>query len=66
MTFEPTKKQLFIFAGRKEEYLSDMWMYDIPGKQATQLFDNISTHGGPNPCFAQRAVIDPILKEIYV
>lgn len=66
MTYDPTKKKLFIFAGQKDDYLSDMWEYDIPSRQATQLFDNIANNGGPEACFAHRAVLDPVLKEIYV
>lgn len=66
MTYDPTKKKLFIFAGQKDDYLSDMWEYDVPSRQATQLFDNIANNGGPEACFAHRAVLDSVLKEIYV
>ena len=67
MVFEPNQKKLFIFAGQKDEtYLSDMWEYDVQSRGMTELFTNFSTSGGPDPCFSQRAVIDPALKEIYV
>ncbi|KAI5116498.1 hypothetical protein M0805_009923 [Coniferiporia weirii] len=66
MVFEPFKKKLFIFAGQKDDYLSDMWEYDIPSKTMNELFQNVTSVGGPEACFAQRAVIDPALKEIYV
>ncbi|KAL5507481.1 hypothetical protein ACEPAH_6937 [Sanghuangporus vaninii] len=66
MVFEPHQKKLFIFAGRKDEYLSDMWEYDLHSRTLTELFSNVTAVGGPEACFAQRAVIDPGLKEIYV
>lgn len=66
MLFEPNMKKLFIFAGQKEENLSDMWEYDLNTRSLTELFPNVGAVGGPEPCFAQRAVIDSALKEIYV
>lgn len=66
MIFEPNQKKLFIFAGQKDEYLSDMWEYDLQSKTLTELFSNATAVGGPEACFAQRAAIDPTLKEIYV
>ncbi|EJD02721.1 uncharacterized protein FOMMEDRAFT_156054 [Fomitiporia mediterranea MF3/22] len=66
MVFEPNMKKLHIFAGQKDDYLADMWEYDIQSKTLTELFSNVSTAGGPDACFAQRAVIDPSVKEIYV
>ncbi|KAL5523551.1 hypothetical protein ACEPAG_7724 [Sanghuangporus baumii] len=66
MVFEPHQKKLFIFAGQKDEYLSDMWEYDLHSRTLTELFSNVTAVGGPEACFAQRAVIDPGLKEIYV
>lgn len=66
MVHDPSAKKLFIFAGQKEDYLSDMWEYDIRSNTLTELFPNVTLSGGPEACFAQRAVIDPSLKEIYV
>ncbi|THH00239.1 hypothetical protein EW145_g7119 [Phellinidium pouzarii] len=67
MVFEPFKKKLLIFAGQKDEsYLADMWEYDIPSRTMDELFQNVTAVGGPEACFAQRAVIDPELKEVYV
>lgn len=67
MVLEPKAKQLFIFGGQREEkYLADMHVYDIATNISTELFANFTTAGGPDPCFTQRAVIDPLFKEIYV
>ena len=66
MLLEPIRKRLYILAGQKEEYLSDMWEYDIRSRSMTELFLNFTSAGGPDACFAQRAVLDPELKEVYV
>jgi hypothetical protein len=67
MVLEPKTKQLYIFGGQREErYLSDMHVYDIATNTSTETFSNFTTSGGPDPCFTQRAVIDPLYKEIYV
>ncbi|EAU90900.2 Mei4-dependent protein 6 [Coprinopsis cinerea okayama7 len=67
MVLEPKSKQLYIFGGQREQrYLADMYVYDINTGVSTELFSNFTTSGGPDPCFTQRAVIDPLLKEIYV
>ena len=67
MVLEPTSKTLFIFAGQREErYLSDMYAYNINTNTASELFSNFTAAGGPDACFTQRAVIDPVLKEMYV
>lgn len=66
MLLEPHQKKLFIFAGQKDDYLSDMWEFDIATKTLTERFQNVASVGGPEACFAQRAVIDPSLQEIYV
>ena len=50
----------------EDDYLSDMWEYDLNTRALTELFPNVTAVGGPEPCFAQRAVIDPALKEIYM
>ncbi|KAF9010759.1 Muskelin N-terminus-domain-containing protein [Cyathus striatus] len=66
MVLDPKSKILFIFAGQSDRYLSDMYAYDITTNTAVELFSNFSKAGGPDPCFTQRAVIDPELKEIFV
>ena len=68
MVFESTENALYIFGGMEdgERYLSDVQRYDLDTNTATELFSNFSTSGGPDKMFAQRAVIDPALKEIYV
>ncbi|KAJ4483838.1 Muskelin N-terminus-domain-containing protein [Lentinula aciculospora] len=67
MIFEPNTRQLFIFAGEREaKYLSDMYIYDIATNTATEVFSDFTSSGGPQPCFTQRAVIDPALQEIYI
>ncbi|KAL6298386.1 Muskelin N-terminus-domain-containing protein [Sparassis latifolia] len=67
MVLEPKSHTLFIFAGQRDDkYLSDMYAYHIPSGTVHELFSNFSVAGGPDPCFTQRAVIDPELREIYV
>ncbi|KAJ4493748.1 Muskelin N-terminus-domain-containing protein [Lentinula edodes] len=67
MILEPTTRQLYIFAGeRDEKFLSDMYIYDIATNTATEVFSDFTSSGGPQPCFTQRAVIDPTLQEIYI
>ena len=69
MLFEPSQKKLFIFAGQKDENMSnltDMWDFDIATKTLSERFQNVESVGGPEACFAQRAVIDTDLQEIYV
>ncbi|KAJ3783538.1 Muskelin N-terminus-domain-containing protein [Lentinula aff. detonsa] len=67
MIFEPTSRQLYIFAGEREDrFLSDMYIYDIATNNATEVFSNFTSSGGPQPCFIQRAVVDPSLQEIYI
>lgn len=67
MILEPTTRQLYILAGeRDEKFLSDMYTYDIATNTATEVFSDFTSSGGPQPCFTQRAVIDPTLQEIYM
>ncbi|KAF6763348.1 Mei4-dependent protein 6 [Ephemerocybe angulata] len=67
MVLEPNAKQLYIFGGQRDDrYLSDMHVYDITSNSSTELFSNFTASGGPDPCFTQRAVIDPVYKEIYI
>lgn len=67
MVLDPKNQSLFIFGGQRDEkYLSDMYSYHIPSGVITELYPNFTSIGGPDPCFTQRAVIDPELREIYV
>ena len=67
MVLDPKTQTLFIFAGRRDDkYMSDMYAFHIPTSTVTELFSNITAAGGPDPCFTQRAVIDPEKREIYV
>ncbi|KAF8624638.1 hypothetical protein AX15_005791 [Amanita polypyramis BW_CC] len=67
MLLDPNTRTLYIFAGQREGiFLSDMHAFDLNTHIATEIFSNSATIGGPNPSFAQRAIIDPDLKEIYV
>ncbi|EPQ57092.1 galactose oxidase [Gloeophyllum trabeum ATCC 11539] len=67
MVLEPNSKTLIIFAGQREEkYLSDMYTYHIETGTVTEVFSDYTMDGGPKPCFTQRAVLDPDLREIYV
>jgi hypothetical protein len=70
MVFEPNENALYIFGGIEdgERHLFDMHVFSLDTNTSTQLFSNFagSASGGPDKMFAQRAVIDPTLKEIYV
>lgn len=67
MVLDNKLQTLFIFGGQREEkYLSDMYAYHLPTNSVTELFSNFASCGGPDPCFTQRAVIDPELRAIYV
>ncbi|TFK53543.1 hypothetical protein OE88DRAFT_1655700 [Heliocybe sulcata] len=67
MVLEPDSKTLIIFAGQREEkYLSDMYTYHIETGTVAEVFADYTMDGGPKPCFTQRAVLDPELREIYV
>jgi len=67
MVLEPRSRKLYIFAGQaNDKYLSDMYVYDIATNTASEVFSNFTSAGGPDACFTQRAVIDPMLQEIYV
>lgn len=67
MVLDPKSQTLFIFAGQRDErYLSDMYAFHIPSNTVTELYSNFTSAGGPDPCFTQRAVIDPDKQEIYM
>lgn len=67
MVLDSINKTLYIFAGQREDkYLSDMYTYNIRTGIIIEIFSNFSAAGGPDPCFTQRAVIDPSLKELYM
>ena len=67
MVLDPKTQTLFIFAGQCDnKYLSDMYAYNISANTVTELFSNFTSAGVPDPCFTQRAVIDPDKQEIYV
>ena len=68
MVLEPITKQLYIFGGQRdhEQYLADMYIFDIPTNTSTRVYANATESGGPEPSFTQRAVIDPRFQEFYV
>ncbi|KAF8634267.1 hypothetical protein AX17_004224 [Amanita inopinata Kibby_2008] len=67
MLLDPRARILYIFAGQRDGvYLSDMYAYDLKSYTVTEIFPDSAVMGGPDPSFAQRAVIDPDLKEIYM
>jgi len=68
MVYDSLKRKLVMFAGQQESnrYLNDMWEYDLHRQTLIELTSNFTAAGGPEPCFAQRAVIDPELQEIYI
>ena len=67
MVLDPKSQTLFIFGGQRDDrYLSDMYAFHVPTSTVTELFSNFTLAGGPDPCFTQRAVIDPDKQEIYM
>lgn len=67
MVLDSKTHMLYIFAGQRDDrYLSDMYAYNVATNTATEIFSDFTASKGPNPCFTQRAVIDPSIKEIYV
>ncbi|KAG7098462.1 hypothetical protein E1B28_000408 [Marasmius oreades] len=67
MVLDPTTQTLFLFAGQHgDNFLSDLYSYDINTSTAKELSSNITACGGPEPSFSQRAVINPKAQEIYV
>lgn len=67
MVFEPTTRTLYIFAGQsRDRFLSDMYAYDVATGDCTELYSNFTAAGGPEASFAQRSLIDPQLKEMYM
>ncbi|KAK2464345.1 hypothetical protein APHAL10511_003802 [Amanita phalloides] len=67
MLLDPNTRLLYIFAGQREGiFLSDMYTFDLKTYTTTEIFPDSAAIGGPEPSFAQRAVIEPDLKEIYV
>jgi len=68
MVFEPNEHALYIFGGMEDSasHLSDMHAFNLDTNTSTELFSNFAASSGPDKMFAQRAVIDPTLKEVYV
>jgi hypothetical protein len=68
MVLEPNEHALYIFGGmeQNDRHLSDMHVFDLDTNTSVELFPNFAASGGPDKISAQRAVIDPTLKEIYV
>ncbi|KAF9526572.1 Muskelin N-terminus-domain-containing protein [Crepidotus variabilis] len=68
MVLDQFTKTLYIFAGKRnnDDFLADMYSYDIRTGSSTEIFSNFTTAGGPGASSTQRAAIDPTLKEIYV
>ncbi|GJJ06436.1 hypothetical protein Clacol_000628 [Clathrus columnatus] len=60
MTFDPVRRRLIIMAGKTgETFLSDMYIYDVDSQTITDVTNDFTTQGGPDPSFCQRAVVDP-------
>ncbi|KAI9459094.1 Muskelin N-terminus-domain-containing protein [Russula earlei] len=68
MVFEPNEHALYIFGGMEDgaSHLSDMHVFNLDTNTSTELFSNFTASSGPDKMFAQRAVIDPTLTEVYV
>jgi hypothetical protein len=67
MVYDHKLRHIFIFGGQQKnnQYLSDVWIYDIDTSIATELCTNMTSCGGLET-FSQRAVIDPTTSEIYL
>ena len=67
MVYDSRHKRLFILAGkRSDSFLADMYIYDTTSQEVTEITSDFSTSGGPDPCFCQRATIDPESGQIYM
>lgn len=67
MVFDAHNHRLIVFAGKKSEaFLADMYTFDVTTQEVKELFSDFSTVGGPDPCFCQRAAIDPESGHIYM
>ncbi|KIJ49497.1 hypothetical protein M422DRAFT_59253 [Sphaerobolus stellatus SS14] len=68
MLFTPNKRQLFIMGGRKNgvAYLPDMYTYDLNTQTVKNITTDFTSMGGPDPCFCQRAALDPQTGHIFV
>ncbi|KAI9473714.1 MAG: Muskelin N-terminus-domain-containing protein [Benjaminiella poitrasii] len=67
LLFDPTVKQLYIFAGQRErEYLTDLYRYSTNHDTITEIAQDFYKGTGTAGGFTQRATIDEALQEIYV
>jgi len=67
MLFIPKKRQLLIMAGKEHDtFVPDMHTYQ-PGTQTVkEITKDFTLMGGPEPCFSQRAVVEPDTGHIIV
>lgn len=67
MVFDAHKRRLIIFAGKKRDtFLADMYSFDVTTHEVTEMIADFSALGGPDPCFCQRAAVDPESGHIFV
>ena len=67
MVFDARNHRLIIFAGKKRDaFLADVYSFDVTTQEVTEVISDFSALGGPDPCFAQRAAMDPESGHIYV
>lgn len=67
MLFDPKRQELIILAGRSGEiFLSDISTYNVRSQAIRQMTTDFSSIGGLDPCFCQRAALDPENGDVYV
>jgi muskelin len=67
MVFDAKNHRLIILAGKKSEtFLADIYSFDVATQEVKELLPDFSAVGGPDPCFCQRAAIDPESGHIYM
>lgn len=67
MVFDAHNHRLVVFAGKKGvNSLADIYSFDVTTQEVTEMTLDFSAMGGPEPCFCQRAAMDPESREIYM
>ncbi|KAF8513102.1 Muskelin N-terminus-domain-containing protein [Hysterangium stoloniferum] len=67
MVFDPKRRRLIVLAGKTHnDFLPDTYIYDVDSHSVVDATPDFSAIGGPDPCFCQRAVLNPESGHVYV
>ena len=67
MLFDPIERSLLLLAGQRyKDQLADFYKYSTDRQCITQVWKNLQLCSGPEAGLTQRAVIDPLRREMYV